>query len=128
MREKASDVKAERDALRRRAWMLEEALRAVTGRTKPWDEAVRVYDDPYYGKVRLVVSLIAPERAHGGIALQELFYHCDGQNKRDLYASYFEDWRSSVRDRIEAGCSSPGVWAEASVCEELTAVVSRMVA
>ena len=129
MREKASDVKAERDALRREADVLREALRALTATgAETFDvygrSEERSYVDATAGSARMVATLLNPRRAHGGIALVETHY----SGRRDVEVILLDAWRSRVSRMIESGCSSAWLFVELDLITKLTRKVESLVA
>lgn len=123
MREKLSDIKANRDALQWEANILRETLRAVTARASEigenWAEHAysteRSYTDATAGPARMVATLLNPHRAHGGIVLVETFYG----RKRDLDVIALDDWRLRVSRMLESGCHSAWVYVEDDIISEL---------
>jgi hypothetical protein len=122
-REKMADVLAQRDALRQRESLLEEALRATRLREQAIVETVE-FDDSYCGRVRLDATLYRAQRCHGGIVVVET--HCDTRNGRqmDVAVHYLETWANYFRPD---GLTHGAHWhAEQTLAERLTRAAQRL--
>jgi hypothetical protein len=115
-REKMADVLAQRDALRRRESLLEEALRA-TRRREAAEIVSCAYNDTSVGRVSLQATLVNPNRAHGGIVILDTRYVDSRGERHDVDVRYLEDWHAYYRaDGITHG---PAWYAEQTLAYRL---------
>jgi hypothetical protein len=91
-----ADVLAQRDALRQRESLLEEALRA-TRRRESAAYVSNAYGDPMYGRVTLEATLINPKRAHGGIVILDTRYRDSRGERHDIDVRYLDEWVAYYR-------------------------------